>query len=63
MGSQRPPTGDVRRFHGDAGTSLVEYALLVALITVVCVGALVYFQDSTRASLSKSSSSIRNAGS
>lgn len=41
----------------------MEYALLVALIALVCIGALAYFQDSTRTSLSKSSSSISNAGS
>jgi len=63
MGSQWPPSGDVRRFRGDAGASLVEYALLVALIALVCFGALAYFQDATRQSFSKSSSSITNAGS
>ena len=52
-----------RRFTGDEGASLVEYALLVALISLVCVAALTYFQRTTTQSLSRSSSSITNAGS
>lgn len=53
---------DVQRFKGDAGTGLVEYALLVSLITLVCVSAVVYFQDATRSQLSKSASAIGEAG-
>jgi Flp pilus assembly pilin Flp len=48
-----------RRFSGDEGASLVEYALLVALIAVVCLASLTYFQHETQASLSKSASAIR----
>jgi Flp pilus assembly pilin Flp len=62
MESQSSKAGDQRRFRGDAGASLVEYALLTALIAVVCIVALVYFQKETSASLSRSSSAISNAG-
>ena len=27
------------RFHGDDGATMVEYALMVALIAVVCIGS------------------------
>lgn len=52
------PGGDARRLGGDAGASLVEYALLVSLIAVVCISALTYFQQETSQSLSKSASAI-----
>lgn len=52
---------DGRRCAGDGGASLVEYALLVALIALVCVTALRYFQQETTNSLSKSSSAITAA--
>jgi Flp pilus assembly pilin Flp len=32
---------------GDGGTGLVEYALLVALITLVAIGAVTFFGHST----------------
>jgi Flp pilus assembly pilin Flp len=50
-----------RRCNGDGGASLVEYALLVALIALVCVAALNYFQRETTNSLSRSSSAIAAA--
>jgi Flp pilus assembly pilin Flp len=50
------------RFSGDEGASLVEYAFLLALITVVCIGAVTYFGQSVGASLSRSGSSIVSAG-
>jgi Flp pilus assembly pilin Flp len=52
------PGGGARRFGGDDGASLVEYALLVALIAVVCISALTYFQQETSQSLSESASAI-----
>jgi Flp pilus assembly pilin Flp len=58
MGSNVSSGRDQRRFTGDAGASLVEYALLIALISVVCLASLTYFQRSTTQSLSKSASSI-----
>lgn len=51
-----------RRLRGDTGSSLVEYALLVSLIALVCASALMYFQNETRDTLSKSSSAISFAG-
>jgi len=45
--------------NSERGASLVEYALLVALIAVVCLASLTYFQKETSASLSKSSSAIK----
>jgi pilus assembly protein Flp/PilA len=58
MGSNDSSGRDRRRFSGDSGASLVEYALLVALIAVVCLASLTYFQKETSTSLSKSSSAI-----
>lgn len=51
-----------RRLAGDAGASLVEYALLVSLITLVCVGAVMYFQEATTNTLDKSATAIRDSG-
>jgi Flp pilus assembly pilin Flp len=62
MSSWAPGRG-ARRFGGDEGASLVEYALLVSLIAVVCISAITYFQQETSNSLSRSASSIGNAGS
>ena len=59
MGSNDSSVRDQRRFSGDGGASLVEYALLVALIAVVCLASLTYFQKETSTSLSKSSSAIK----
>ena len=42
----------------DAGASLVEYALLVALIAVVCVAAVAFFGGAVGESLSKSGSQL-----
>jgi len=50
------------RLTGDQGASLVEYAFLLALIAIVCIGAIKYFQESVTASLSRSSSAIVKAG-
>jgi Flp pilus assembly pilin Flp len=57
MSSWAPGRG-ARRIGGDDGASLVEYALLVALIAVVCISALTYFQRETSQSLSESASAI-----
>ena len=50
------------RFDEERGASLVEYALLVALIAVVCIGALVYFGGTGQNSIQNSKNSIINAG-
>jgi len=62
MGSHSSPGRRRLRRKGEDGASLIEYALLLALIAFVCISALVYFQQSTADSLSKSSSAIANAG-
>ena len=46
----------------ERGSSLVEYALLLALIALVCFAAVDFFGSSTGASLDRSSSSIISAG-
>jgi len=48
-------------FRAERGASLVEYALLVALIAVVMVGAVTFLGDTTGASLDRSGSSILDA--
>jgi len=45
----------------ERGASLVEYALLVALIAVVMAGAVTFLGDTTGASLDRSGSSILDA--
>jgi pilus assembly protein Flp/PilA len=46
------------RLTHDAGASLVEYALLLALIAVVCISAVTFFGQATSDSFSSSSSSL-----
>jgi Flp pilus assembly pilin Flp len=50
---------------GDAesGASLVEYALLLALIVVVCISAMAFFGGSLNDSIDKSGSSFVAASS
>ena len=43
----------------EAGASLVEYALLVALIAVVCVGAVTFIGSSASGKLSSVGSSLQ----
>ena len=51
------------RFGDDErGASLVEYALLVALIAVVCIGALSFFGGTSSGSVNSSAYSIIGAG-
>jgi pilus assembly protein Flp/PilA len=45
----------------DRGASLVEYALLLALIVVVCIGAVTAFGSATDGSISRSGSSLSSA--
>jgi Flp pilus assembly pilin Flp len=58
MGSHHSTSRVQQRFTGDGGASLVEYALLLALIAVVCIASLTYFQQQTSKSLSRSASTI-----
>ena len=45
----------------ETGASLVEYALLLALISVVCMGALSYFGSSNSGSFQDSACKVANA--
>ena len=47
------------RVQSEAGASLVEYALLVALIAVVCVGAVTFIGSSASGKLSSVGSSLQ----
>jgi Flp pilus assembly pilin Flp len=55
----REPAG---RFRGDAGAGLVEYALLLALIVVACIGAVSFLGGNLSNNLSSSNSKITAAG-
>jgi pilus assembly protein Flp/PilA len=46
------------RLDDDRGASLVEYALLVALIALVCIAAVTAFGESTSASYSEAVSKL-----
>ncbi len=61
MHSPRLDGRNLRRFHGDEGASLIEYALLLALIAVVCLGAVNFFGQRVNGSMSHSGSSIASA--
>jgi pilus assembly protein Flp/PilA len=50
------------RFNTERGASMVEYALLVALIAVVCIAAISFLGKSASSSFSKTGSAIGNAG-
>jgi len=59
-------TENLRRFgqrlvREDRGASLIEYCLLVALIALVCFGALTYFGGSSGNSVTNSCSEIAAA--
>jgi pilus assembly protein Flp/PilA len=45
----------------DRGASLVEYALLVALIAIVCLVAVLFFGEETSSSFSRTAVSVREA--
>lgn len=47
-------TSEVRQERGERGASLVEYALLVALIAVVCISAVTYFGSANKGGLGNS---------
>ena len=52
----------IRRMNADErGASLIEYCLLLALIAVVCFGALTYFGGESGNSITNSCDSIRVA--
>jgi hypothetical protein len=54
-----------RRRHDERGANLVEYALLIALIAIVCIGAVSMFGGETSdgpRGVNRSASMIVNAG-
>jgi Flp pilus assembly pilin Flp len=51
-------TGETRAHHADRGASLVEYALILALIVVVSVGAMAFFGGSLSGNIDRSNTSI-----
>jgi len=51
-----------RRQFDDRGANLVEYALLVALIVVVCIAATSYFASAANDKLISSCDAIAKAG-
>ena len=52
---------DHTRCAGDAGASLVEYALLLALIAVVCIAAVTFLGSNLDDSYSKAASMVEDA--
>ncbi|MEY2457164.1 MAG: Flp/Fap pilin component [Acidimicrobiaceae bacterium] len=46
------------RLRDDRGASLVEYALLIAFIAIVCVGAMAFLGTQTSTGLSQNGSSM-----
>jgi Flp pilus assembly pilin Flp len=46
------------RFRGDAGASVVEYAVLLGLVAVVCIVAINYLGDAASKSLSTSADQL-----
>ena len=53
----------LRLSRDEEGASLVEYALLVALIAVVCIAAIALIGNSASSKLSVTGASIQNSGS
>lgn len=49
-----------RRLDGERGASLIEYALLLALIALVCIASISYFGTSTKGNMDKSGSCLVN---
>jgi Flp pilus assembly pilin Flp len=56
------PGEPANRCRGDEGAGLVEYALLLALIVVACIGAVTFLGGNLSTNMSRSSSSIVTAG-
>jgi len=53
--------GQLQARRGDRGASLVEYALLVSLIALVCVSSLRFFQAQVTSKIVCSASQINSA--
>ncbi len=48
------------RFTGDAGSNLVEYSMLIALIVVVCLSAVTFFGSRATSKMDCASSAVVN---
>ena len=46
-GTPAPAASQRRRLHGDSGSNLVEYSMLLALIVVVCLSAMNIYAKAT----------------
>lgn len=56
-----PTKKRLNRFHEDeSGPTAVEYAVMIALIVVVCVGAVKSLSTATKGSLDASSNAIQS---
>lgn len=64
-GLATPPASALQRLYrrGERGASLVEYALLVGLIALVCIIAIAFFGTSVSSNFNKTGSSVSAAGS
>lgn len=47
---------------GEDGASLIEYVLMIALVAVVCIGAMTYFGGQSSNSTGRSAKCIVTAG-
>ena len=61
MGFQHSRGQQVRRRWDELGASLVEYALMLALIAVVCIGAVQFFGSSNGSGVNRSADCIEAA--
>jgi Flp pilus assembly pilin Flp len=51
---------EAQRFEGDAGSNLVEYTMLLALIVITCLAAMSFFGRSATDKMSCVSSAINH---
>jgi pilus assembly protein Flp/PilA len=50
---------NAKRFSGDDGATMVEYALMVALIAVICIAAVTLIGSNSRSKFSQVGNSIQ----
>jgi Flp pilus assembly pilin Flp len=55
-------TATAGRCRGDVGASIVEYAILIALVAVVCIVAMNYLGGATAKSFSTTADKLDNPG-
>jgi len=59
-GTPNVPEQGQGRFEGDAGSNLVEYSMLIALIVVVCLSAVTFFGSAATSKMDCASSAVVN---